>query len=921
VTPGRDWNRVLLSAEQRLDLSLGTARGRRLDGRIRSVKILLAALALAAGAPSPSEAATYPSVASSVVTIKGDWFGHTTPAAQYRAYQNPGDTFRIICPEPCPVDPNVVAAFHFGFSQAAQQTVQFFGLDILPALKPIDLHIANDTWCGSYQPGFTGDSGQYPSSSGLSTAYGCFWYADRPDFFEPFTADNVAQVSYHLLTVHEYTHPIFFLRHFYSYEDFAKTASFFVSGVGGAPTIRDACDAHLFPLNQGRLPWSLCHLNGFSYAQLPAAMPQLDALYHSGAGVIDQGTPPKTSVFQFRKILNGILHSDTRDAFLSILLPAPQVEDDTTLPGSGGVARFLGGKAVLEIAPHAVAGNPAVHVGSLYALPAGAVIAHLDFNEIYAFTPPLAFAKPATLRIEYDPSLLPDGVREETLKLYRLVGNAWQAVPGARVDTLHSEIVAPVGALGTFGSFGATSSPAGESLFLSGVGSLRGAGGTNVKTAFQLHNGGIAGSSGRLILHAPGNPADGATLAYQLRSGETQTHNDLLAALGASGLGSLEIAPDSGPAPISSTRIFNDLGAAGSYGFSEEAVKDSGALSAGDTTVLLAPPDFAAQRLNLGVRPLGGDATLTVTMRTASGSLLGTINRTFPGTVLDQESVAQFAPGIPFSGNESFTVTVTAGRAFVYGVAVDSRTNDGSFEPGRNLAFAPATDGSIVYVPAVGSLEGAQHAHIRTPFQLHNTSSSPVSGKLLFHPAARAASAGDPFLAYALAPFQTISYPDLLPAMGQSGLGTLDVVSTSGPPPLALARVINDLGAGGAPGLTEETATDAEVLGAGDHADLLIPPDLSKQRINIGVRTFAAAVLAVTLSDHSGFSQPLLTKSIAAGQFQQSSLADFLGGAAIPPGGSVRIEVIGGQALIYGSVVDNVTNDSSYQIARRQPYR
>jgi hypothetical protein len=160
--------------------------------------------------------------------------------------------------------------------------------------------------------------------------------------------------------------------------------------------------------------------------------------------------------------------------------------------------------------------------------------------------------------------------------------------------------------------------------------------------------------------------------------------------------------------------------------------------------------------------------------------------------------------------------------------------------------------------------------------------------------------------------------------MGQTGLGTLDVVSKTGPPPLVLARVFNDLGPKGTLGLAEEAATVSDVLKAGDRADLLIPDDLSRQRINVGVRTFGATVLAITLSDRNGFfqgGQPLLTKSIGAGEFEQLSLSDFLGGAVLPPGGSARVEVIGGEALVFDAVTDNTTNDSSYHLARRLPYQ
>ncbi|HET7451107.1 MAG TPA: hypothetical protein VFL12_00055, partial [Thermoanaerobaculia bacterium] len=878
----------------------------------------LASAAAAFAVAASAGAASFPAVSSKTVTIHGDWFGHTTPSASYVAYQNPGDTFRILCPSPCKIDPNVIAAFHFGFAQAAQRTIDFFGLDILPDLKPIDLHVANDTWCGNYQPGFTGDSSVYPASSGLTTAYGCFWYADRPDFFEPFTAANVSQVSYHLLTVHEYTHPIFFERHFYSYEDFAKAASFFVSGVGGAAPITDPCDDRLFDLNQGRLVWALCRDAGFAYADLPSAMQQLDALYHSGKGAIDQGSPPKTSVFQFRRILDGVLGAGTRDAFLAALTPPGQVEDDAVLPAAGGVAWMLGGWIAVEVPPGALPGDRAIHASALYSLPAGASISNLDFDSIYLLSPSPGFARPARVRFKYDPSLLPTGVGEETLRLYRLSGSSWAAVPGARVDTIHSEVVAPVSSLGTFGFFGTASSPAAASSVVSGIGSVQGAGGASFRTSLQIHDGGESGSTGSLVFRAPGNPADGKMVAYGLRSGETATYDDLLAAFGATGLGSLEIVPASGPAPVASARIFADGGAAGTSGFSEEGEKESAALGAGDSAILLAPPDIAAQRFNVGVRPLGEGVTLSTVVRNAAGAVVGTRVRSFPPTALDQETAASFA-GVAFSGNESLTITVTAGRAFVYGVGVDNRTNDTSFEAARALAFAPA-EGGVEYVSSVGSLAGAHGANFRTALQLHNDSAALAAGRLVYHPTGRTASAGDPSLAYSLAPGQTVSFGDLLPAMGQSGLGTLDVVSTAGPPPVVLARVFNDLGAGGTLGLAEEGATVSDVLKAGDRADLLVPDDLSKQRINVGVRTFGASVLAMTISDHNGFFQgphPFLTVSIPAGQFEQLSLADFLHGAALPPGGSVRIEVIGGEVLLFDAVTDNTTNDPGYRIARR----
>src|SRR5664279_909215 len=105
--------------------------------------------------------------------------------------------------------------------------------------------------------------------------------------------------------------------------------------------------------------------------------------------------------------------------------------------------------------------------------------------------------------------------------------------------------------------------------------------------------------------------------------------------------------------------------------------------------------------------------------------------------------------------------------------------------------------------------------------------------------------------------------------MGQSGLGSLDVVSTSGPPPLVVSRVFNDAGAQGTSGLTEDAVDFAGGLQAGDYAILLVPPDLTQQRLNIGIRTLTrGAVLTVSATTATaGFSKPDFIKSYPATWF------------------------------------------------------
>jgi hypothetical protein len=50
----------------------------------------------------------------------------------------------------------------------------------------------------------------------------------------------------------------------------------------------------------------------------------------------------------------------------------------------------------------------------------------------------------------------------------------------------------------------------------------------------------------------------------------------------------------------------------------------------------------------------------------------------------------------------------------------------------------------------------------------------------------------------------TLNYADILVSMNQSGLGSLDILTTGSPTPIATARIFNDAGAAGTNGFSEE---------------------------------------------------------------------------------------------------------------------
>lgn len=864
--------------------------------------------------------AQYPSVPSTVFSISGDQAGHTTPTAQYRAYQNPGDTFRVVCPEPCPVDQNTIYAFYSGFKQAKNQLVQFMGVDSLPSLQPFDMHVANDTWCGNFSVGLTGDAGQYPAYSGRTGSFGCFWYANRTNFFEPFEPQYVSTVAYHLLSVHEYTHTIFYGRHFYSYEDFAKVASFYVSGIGGEPPITDPCTMSLDRVSQGKLPWALCQLNGFTYAKLPAAMQAMAAASLAGQDIVFLNT---TSVYGFRKILKNVLGGDTTDAFLAAKIDPNEVADDGTLTPAGGRLSLMGGWMSLKVPAGTVSGNVNFHVEEIYSTSAN--FPTLDFSTIYSFSP-VGIQQPVQLTVKYDPSLIRTGVFESTLALYQLSGNSWLPVPGSRVDVTAQTVTATIGNFGTFGVFGSTTNSSSDpARAIAVVGSAQGAAGSSFRTALQIYNRTTTPISGKIVFHpagASGSSSD-PSINYTLTSRASKSFADLLPALGVgAGLGSVDIVPTSGAAPELSARVFNNAGAAGTSGFTEEALKPAAALVAGDHGLLLTPPSLVTQRLNIGIRTFSQGASLGVTVRNSAGATIGTFTKSYPPNFFEQKSSGDFLPGVSLAGNESIDLDVHAGSIVVYGAATDNITNDPSVQIARSTALAGGAVGDTMIVPVVGSSAGGQGSFFKTAAQIHNPGISAISGKFVFHRAGVSGSAGDPSLAYTLQSGETKSYADLPTAMGQTGLGSLDVVATTGPPPLVVSRVFNDAGALGTSGLTEEPVGFAGPLQAGDAAILLVPPDLAQQRMNIGIRTLErGAVLTVTVTSPAGFySKTEFVKRYQPTWFEQVSASSFLDGLALSGGETIQIFVESGNAILYGAITDNKTNDPSFQLARRLPY-
>jgi streptogramin lyase len=248
-------------------------------------------------------------------------------------------------------------------------------------------------------------------------------------------------------------------------------------------------------------------------------------------------------------------------------------------------------------------------------------------------------------------------------------GNVWFTEPNA----------------GKIGRIELARAPAIDSRILPVVGSTVGAINSFFRTAVQLHNPTAARISGRLVFHPSGTSGTESdpAVGYSLSPGQTQSIADFLPAMGRAGLGTADIEVTVGSVPAVTVRVFNDWGAAGTTGFTEEPMRAEDALRPEVSGVLLVPADPTRFRFNIGVRTLGTESTATLTLRGASGAVLETVSRTFLPNYHEQRSAAEFLGVSTLPAGGSIGISMSSGSAFFYGATVDNTTGDPSFQIAR----------------------------------------------------------------------------------------------------------------------------------------------------------------------------------------------------------------------------------------------
>lgn len=305
-----------------------------------------------------------------------------------------------------------------------------------------------------------------------------------------------------------------------------------------------------------------------------------------------------------------------------------------------------------------------------------------------------------------------------------------------------------------------------------------------------------------------------------------------------------------------------------------------------------------------------------------SGITTVALSPTVPVQRGDLIAVTQIGPLIGCGGIFLSNTTPPATAMFFNADIPASGTLNGIVFQGTLLNARASSDANILegVIAGAGSLAGSFGSFFRTGLQILNRDYRTVTGKFVFHPAGRSALPSDPSLPYSLPSFQAFSYNDVIATMGASGLGSLDIVSTSGGRPLVIARVFNDSGAAGTAGFTEDFVATEQALGEDETAYIVMPTNLTNFRMNIGVRTFdAGATIDISAANAVGsIYVPGFTRAYPPDYFEQPALSQFLNGATPVVNGVVTVTVRSGKAVIYASTTDNRTNDSSIRFAQKE---
>jgi hypothetical protein len=232
------------------------------------------------------------------------------------------------------------------------------------------------------------------------------------------------------------------------------------------------------------------------------------------------------------------------------------------------------------------------------------------------------------------------------------------------------------------------------------------------------------------------------------------------------------------------------------------------------------------------------------------------------------------------------------------------------------LFIAPALmAATVAVIPVVGATDGINGSHFATALQLHNPSGAAVTGKLVF--VCPDTDLSEESIAYSLAAHETKLYADLLGEFHAKGIGSIDVQPLTGVAPVVVATIEGRAADASHGYVLEEQTIDIDDVVTAGTTTLLVAPDLTRARWNIGVRTFQRGA-AITAIVHAadGSVVRTLEKAFGPNAFVQLPATSF-GEGSIADGDSIELLVANGSAIIYGTTTDNTTQQPTLHLAQR----
>ena len=479
-------------------------------------------------------------------------------------------------------------------------------------------------------------------------------------------------------------------------------------------------------------------------------------------------------------------------------------------------------------------------------------------------------------------------------------------------------------------------SAGGSALVIPVVAHIQGANDTNWKTDVNIHNDSAAPITLTLKLIRTGMANDNPpAVPFELAGNQTLLFGDVLAnpllpAFQGNTLGSLLVEFTGGVPPSVTTRIYNDLGVAGTYGQSAPAILVDSRTRGTSGTVpskLFGLRKTSQYRTNLGLVNITAQwNTLQIDLLDAAGNRLGepVIQTLAPYNMIQLNDILGIA-GVS-SPSDAFMARVASNSSqdFVaYASIADGITGDASY-----ISDQIAAHGHTI-VPGVGHTQGAENSNWKTDLAIFNPDDSNAVTVRLTYFRYGFEGGGAMVRIGPIPPLGSRMLDDVLTEFAgltesEAGFLVVEPENQVDELPLVAARTYNyfvDPQKG--PSTFGQYIPGADYTAGGHNGQTMMITGLSANdrfRLNIGLINAdedGEALATISMYDATGarlgvsYAYYLPYKTMGL-QFSTQEILSALQIGKSFENGTLVVQVGGDNLFVYASSVDNATNDPVY---------